>query len=193
MSFIHLFQRYGYWLVLGGTLLEGETVLIMAGFAAHQGYLVLPWVMLVAFIGSFSGDQLMFFLGRYFGERILARFQRFQNAVDRVHALLDRRGTLLMLGFRFVYGLRNTTPFVIGMSALSARRFSPLNAIGAAVWAVLISALGFVFGQAVEAVLHKTRRVEERALLVLVCGAVIVFGIRHLWGRKGGARRDSQA
>jgi membrane protein DedA with SNARE-associated domain len=184
VSFIELFQRYGYWIVLGGTLLEGETILIMAGYAAHLGYLRLPWVMVVAFIGSFTGDQGMFLLGRYFGASLLQRFPRFKKSVERVRSVLDRRGTLLMLGFRFVYGFRNTTPFVIGMSALPARRFSPLNAAGAVVWAIGISVLGFVFGEAVEVVLHKTRRVEEYALVGLLIAGSAIFLVRHLWLRK---------
>ncbi len=39
MSFAELVQDYGYYAVLLGTLLEGETILVMAGFAAHGGYL----------------------------------------------------------------------------------------------------------------------------------------------------------
>ena len=38
--------------VLIGTGLEGETILVMAGFAAHQGHLSLPGVIAAAFTGS---------------------------------------------------------------------------------------------------------------------------------------------
>ena len=37
--------HYGYWAVVVGCLLEGETLLVLAGFAAKQGYLNLPLVM----------------------------------------------------------------------------------------------------------------------------------------------------
>jgi membrane protein DedA with SNARE-associated domain len=193
VSLLELFQRYGYWLVLAGTLVEGETILIMAGFAAHRGHLKLPWVMLIAFIGSFTGDQTMFFLGRYFGASVLRRFPKLGKTVDRVRGMLERRGAWLMLGFRFVYGLRNTTPFVIGMSALPARRFSPLNAAGAVLWAIVISELGFVFGEAVEVVLHKTRRFEEHALVGLLLAGALIFVVRHLLGLRKNTPRDSSA
>ena len=42
---------------------------------------------------------------------------------------------LLILGFRFLYGLRSVTPFVIGMSGISWLRFALLNVIGAGIWA----------------------------------------------------------
>jgi membrane protein DedA with SNARE-associated domain len=53
---------YGYIALFLGTFVEGETILLMAGFAAHLGYLYLPWVILVAFLGSLSGDQVFFLL-----------------------------------------------------------------------------------------------------------------------------------
>ena len=46
--------------LMAATFLEGETILVLAGLAAHQGYLVLTWVILAAFLGSLCGDQLFF-------------------------------------------------------------------------------------------------------------------------------------
>ena len=56
--------NYGLWAVLGGTLLEGESVVVFAGFLAHQHPLRLPGVMLCAFAGSLIADQALFYLGR---------------------------------------------------------------------------------------------------------------------------------
>ena len=46
-------QSYGYGALFLGTLLEGETVLILAGLMAHMGLMKLPLVILVALLGSF--------------------------------------------------------------------------------------------------------------------------------------------
>jgi membrane protein DedA with SNARE-associated domain len=59
-----LIEKYGYLALLVGTLLEGETVLVMSGYAAHRGYLHLPLVMLIAFVGSSVHDQSFFWVGR---------------------------------------------------------------------------------------------------------------------------------
>jgi membrane protein DedA with SNARE-associated domain len=58
-----LVQDYGYYAVFVGALLEGETVLAMAGYAAFEGYLKLERVILIAAIGGFLGDQFFFYLG----------------------------------------------------------------------------------------------------------------------------------
>lgn len=159
---------YGYLAVLVGTMLEGETVLILAGFAAHQGYLSLPLVMLTAFAGSFTGDQLWYALARRYGAALVARRPRLAGRLGKATALLERYPTLFILGFRFAYGIRNVAPFAIAMSRIPARRFVALNLVAAALWAVLAGGVGYLFGHAVELVLGDLRRWEERGLAALV-------------------------
>src|SRR6516164_6028052 len=99
-----LISQYGYLAILVGTFLEGETILILGGLAAHKGLLELPGVMLAAFVGSTLSDQLFFLLGRRHGEAWLARRPQWQAGVQRVRGLLNRHSTLLILTFRFLYG-----------------------------------------------------------------------------------------
>ncbi len=63
MDLQSIIEHYGYAAILIGTFLEGETILVLAGLAAHQGYLVLSWVISAAFLGSLCGDQLFFIWG----------------------------------------------------------------------------------------------------------------------------------
>ena len=68
-----LLNHYGYLAVLAGTFLEGETVLLVAGALAREGYMSLFWVGLSAFMGGLGSDQLMFALGRRYGPAFLAK------------------------------------------------------------------------------------------------------------------------
>ena len=47
-----LIKNYEHLPILIGTFLEGETILVLGGFTAHQGYLALPWIILAAFFPS---------------------------------------------------------------------------------------------------------------------------------------------
>ena len=136
MNLPALIETYGYWAVLGGTLLEGETVLLLAGFAAHRGYLDLPSVIGIAIAGSFLGDQAFFFLGRYQGLKLLNRFPKYAERVGVAQAKLARYHTPLILAVRFLYGLRTVLPFAIGMSSISTSRFQVLNFGGAVLWSL---------------------------------------------------------
>jgi membrane protein DedA with SNARE-associated domain len=160
LSLAELLDSYGYVALVAGTFLEGETVLVLAGFAAHRGYLSLPWVMLAGFAGSFLGDQLYFYLGRRKGEAFLRRRVTWAPKLERVQGLIERHHLLFILGFRFLYGLRTVSPFAIGMSDVPTRRYVVLNLIGAAVWAAAVAYLGYYLGEAAEALLEQVRRYE---------------------------------
>ena len=182
-----LIEQYGYWAVLGGTLLEGESVLLLAGFAAHRGYLDLPTVVGVAIVGSFLGDQAFFFLGRHQGMKLLNRFPKYVEKVAYAQAKLTRYHTPLILAMRYLYGLRAVLPFTIGMSTISTTRFQVLNLAGALVWSVTIVAGGYLFGHLVERMLGDLRHYEEMVAAVLALGGLIFYWYSHRKAQKPAA------
>ena len=178
-----LIGRYGYLVVVLGTFFEGETVVVIAGYAAHGGHLALPWVVVCAFVGSLCGDQLAYMLGRRYAPRVLRRREAWRPKIDRVRALLERHALPVMLGFRFLYGLRTVTPFTIGWAGIAPRTFVPLNAVGALVWAVVVAGLGYIFGHALALALERAHRYEEWIIL-----SIAVVGLA-LWGLGRGRKR----
>ncbi|MGB2902891.1 MAG: DedA family protein, partial [Candidatus Dechloromonas phosphoritropha] len=110
---------YGYLAVFVGTLLEGESILLAAGFAAHRGLLDLPVVIVVAVLGATLGDQLAFLLGRWKGRALIARFPSLAKQQPRVHELLEGHATLFILTLRFLYGLRIAGPMLLGTSRVA--------------------------------------------------------------------------
>jgi membrane protein DedA with SNARE-associated domain len=170
-----LIATYGYAAVVLGTFLEGETTALLAGFAAHRGYLELHWVIVAAFCGTFAADQFYFHIGRWQGTRFLERRPKWKTRAARVTRLLDMHQTLVILSFRFLYGLRTVAPFAIGLSGVSPLKYLLLTATSAGIWAYVVSSLGFLFGHAIEQVLQDLKRYEMWAL-----GAVIVL-IGTLW------------
>jgi membrane protein DedA with SNARE-associated domain len=183
MSLESFIDAYGYLAVLVGTFLEGETVLVLGGFAAHRGYLHLPWVMLAAFIGSLLGDQLFFFLGRWHSQAVLARRPSWKVRVEKAQKLIDRFRTPFILVFRFLYGLRTVSPFVIGMSSVPSAQFIFLNAAGALVWAVTVGAGGYLFGEALEIMIGNVKRYEKIVLVVIAVIGLVIWGIHFLLKR----------
>jgi len=181
MSPESLIAHYGYPVLLLGTALEGETILLVAAFLAHRGYLDLSWVMAVGALGAFAGDQSFFQLGRRrIGghlRRFLLRRPHWQRRLTRAQELLQRYQTPVILGFRFLYGLRMVTPFATGMSEIRAWRFVSLDALAAAVWSLAISLLGYVVGAAVETILAQAKHYE----LWIALGLIGVGALIALW------------
>lgn len=167
-------QTHGYWAILIGTFLEGETILVLGGLAAHQGYMGLTGVIIAAFVGSLCGDQFFFFMGRRHSSFLLNRRPSWKPRLDRANRLIDRFQTPLILGFRFLYGLRTVMPFAIGISGVPLIRFVFLNALGAIVWAAVVAGGGYLFGNALEGLLGNIRHYEKILfVMVTLAGAVV--------------------
>ncbi len=179
MSLSELVISYGYFAVFLGALFEGETILILAGFAAHSGMLDLRYVIAIAFVAGTLGDQIFFHLGRRYGMAILERFPLLHARVPVVQQMLEKYHTPLILAVRFLYGLRIAGPIVIGISGVSPSRFAMLNMIGALIWAVAIALAGYYFGALLELLLKDIKHFEEAILF----GILLAGGIAWLWHR----------
>ena len=170
-----LIDTYGYFAVFIGAFLEGETLLALGGLAAHRGYLDFWIVVAIAFVAGFAGDQFFFFLGRFRGTQILARFPDWQVRAHRFDDMFARWHAPLIVCIRFMYGFRIMGPILLGMGRVPAWKFVVYNLIGAAIWAPLIAGLGYLFGTAIEALLHDLKNFELWAAIALLTIGLALF------------------
>jgi membrane protein DedA with SNARE-associated domain len=173
-----LLRDYGYLVILVWTFLEGETIVIVAG-ALSKTLDLRPWLIaLCAFSGSFLSDQLMFSLGKHKGEDVLRHFPRVAKNMNKASVLFKKYDTALILGFRFVYGVRNITPIMLGLSGVSHKKFFLLNFIGAAVWAVTFTYGGLLAGKAFQRAMHVFGHGILYVLLAVLACTLLVWYIR---------------
>ena len=174
-----LLQDYGYWTILIWTFLEGETVVIIAGILAQRGYMDPKLIALCAFFGSCASDQLMFLLGKYKGPVVLSRFPKLARNAERAERLIHKFETPLILGFRFVYGVRNVTPIMLGINKVNHLKFLLLNIIGAAVWAATFTWGGFCFGRLFAKFIDEASHFALYGLLGVAASAGLWWYIRQ--------------
>lgn len=180
MNLGSLIETHGYWVLAAGCLLEGETILVLAGLAAERGYLHPFGVVVVASVTAFIGDQALFWLGRWRGPALIARWPSIAAKAGRVHELIERYHMAVIIGMRFAYGLRIPGPILIGMSPLSAVRFAVINAFGAVLWACVIGGLGWLSGHAAESVLGDIKHLEVWLFLGVVAIGASIWLVRRL-------------
>lgn len=188
MDLAALIDSYGLIAVFIGAFLEGETILALAGLAAYRGYMEFHEIVLVAALAGFLGDQFYFYIGRFKGKQILARFPKMEARAKRFDAMLARWHAPLIVGIRFMYGFRILGPIFLGMGRVPAWKFLVYNAIGAAIWAPLIAGIGYLFGEAVEAVLGDMKRFEMWLFAAIVVLGGTIYAV-HAYR----ARRDEAA
>jgi membrane protein DedA with SNARE-associated domain len=168
-------EAYGYLFLFVGTFLEGEAVLILAGFFAFQGTLSLPGVIGTALAGSF--------LGRWRGQWLLGLFTSMAKRLRRALRLIEKYGSFVAFISRYTYGLRIVLPIILGMTRLSRKRFFFLNLLSATTWAILFSLAGFFFGKSASLFIEDLDRYEPYLVLalLLLIGCFWFAHFLHVW------------
>jgi membrane protein DedA with SNARE-associated domain len=183
MSPESLLEQFGYLAVFFGTFLEGEAILVAAGFFASRGYLDISLVAVVAFAGAYLGHVFWFWLGRAHGVRLLDRFPGMKRHFGKSVRVFERYGAAAIIITQWLYGLRITCAVIIGMSRISLIKFLLYEAASCAVWAVAITALGYYFGRALQSMLGRVEHIEKYGLVIIVAIAV-GFWLYHRWKEK---------
>lgn len=174
MTLETLIAQYGLPALWLGAGIEGETVVVLGGVMVHRGVLDYVPAVAAASLGSFMADQAFFALGRRFrGNRYVRRVME-RPAFHAAIAAFERRPTLFIFGFRFLYGLRTVSPIAIGTTNLPAARFVVANAAAALVWGTVFVTLGYLFGKGIETLFGRIRDAGHVVLPVL--GAMAVVG-----------------
>lgn len=187
MRFESVIASYGLAAIAAGAALEGEAVVATGGLLAHRGLLPLPGVVAAALLGSFLMDQVYFLIGRRAREsRFVARVRQ-RKAFGRALAAMDRHPTGFIFAFRFLWGLRTVSPLAIGTTGVTWQRFAVLNFAAAALWATIVSLVGFGFATGLHVMGLRPKTLEHLALSGAVVAVVAVLGsllLRRVWRRQ---------
>ena len=101
-------QNYGYIAVLLGAMVEGESIILTASMFASRGLLYIQYVALITFLSTTFADQLLFLVGKRW-KHLWGRFEQLEGVRSKVHYLVSRYPKILLLTFRFVYGIRTVS------------------------------------------------------------------------------------
>jgi membrane protein DedA with SNARE-associated domain len=177
MNIDHLIHQYGYWALAVFCFLEGETVLVLAGFACRLGDLDFAAVIAIAAVCGWAGDQTYFWVGRVFGPQVITRWPSIGRHAARVQRLIERYCDWVILLVRFAYGLRIAGPILIGSSKVGAWRFAAFNGISAVIWAIVVAGAGWVFGAALQRLLGSLHDVQLWVFGGLVAAGTAAWAI----------------
>lgn len=180
---------YGYWAVFFGVMLEnagvpvpGETILLIAGYFASRGEFHLPLVMLIAATGAVIGDNIGFAIGHHYGRSVLLRLGRFvfltPKRLERMENYFQSHGNKTILVARFITGLRVFAALLAGASKMRWRIFFAYNVAGAILWSVVITTLGYLFGQSLPLLVKWVGRSGTILLIAAIIVGIIVWRIR---------------
>jgi membrane-associated protein len=179
--------------LLIGFFLPGDSLLFTAGVLAGQSRLDL-WLLLPgAFIAAVAGDQVGYMIGHRAGPRLFRKpdsrlFK--QEYVARTHEFFEHHGTKAVVLARFVPVVRTFMPVLAGVGRMERRLFTIYNLIGAFIWAVGVTLLGFALGNAIGSNID-TYLLPLIALVIVISLIPVYVEWRRTRGRAtGSAGRD---
>ena len=170
-----------YWFVYAGTVMEGETALLLGSLAASQGVVKLVWVIVAAFAGATTGDQISYQLFRRFGPGMVSRNETLKRRSEKARRLLKGHPVKFIILSRFFWGLRSACMLALAASDVPSRVFVPANLFACALWSVIIGSLGYVFSSWVTRIISTMDEISGRAPAII--GGVALFMAVVVLGR----------
>ena len=171
-----------YWLLYAGTIMEGETALLLASLAAHQGLIDLTWLIIIAFAGATTGDQISYQLFRRFGPAMVARNATLKRRTEKARRLLAGHPLKFIVLSRFFWGLRSACMLALAASDVPTRVFAPANLVACALWATVVGSLGYVFSGWVTRIVTTMDGLSGRAPAILA--GIVAFMVLIVLVRK---------
>lgn len=164
--------------LLIGFFLPGDTLLFTAGFFAAQGKLPLAGVLIVIAVAAVIGDNVGYTIGRRTGPKMFTKkdgivFRR--DHILRAEKFYEKHGGKTLIFARFVPIIRTFAPMVAGIGKMPRKRFMAYNVVGALVWTLTVTLLGYALGNVIP-------DIDKYIMPALAIAMVVTFGptILHL-------------
>jgi membrane protein DedA with SNARE-associated domain len=184
-------DHYGIWAIalllllenLGVPVIPGELAMIAGAIYAGAGQLNIVAVGVASVIAAFIGAECGYVIGRFAGREVVLRYGRYifirEHHLTRAEQTVDKYGGFVVIGARFVVGLRELNGIIAGVTGMRATMFAIFNAIGAVAWVATWVSLGYLAGDHIETIYTDITHYAIYALIaaVVVIAALIIRGL----------------
>lgn len=152
-------NRYGYWAIFLGILLEdfgiplpGEILMITGALLAEKNQLNVAWLMALAITGAFIGDNIGYVIGYFGGRSVILKYGKFvlmdEKSLKKLEDFFTRYGKAVVICARFVEGLRQFNGIIAGAMGMKWKRFAIYNLVGSVFWVTFWCGFAYSLGSA---------------------------------------------
>lgn len=156
--------------------LPGDSLLFTAGIFAYRGDVNLVLLIVCTLLAAVIGNAFAYWLGATAGSRLFKPGSRIfkPDHLDKATEFYEEHGSKTIVIARFVPIVRTFAPIVAGASRMQYRKFVVFNVLGALMWTVGISLLGYFAANAIGDDI-------DRYLLPLVAAIVVASLVPAAW------------
>jgi membrane protein DedA with SNARE-associated domain len=174
-------------LILGGLGLPvpEEAPILLAAVLSRNGKMVAPLALSTCLAGVLIGDFIVYFLGYYYGEKVLSlpltRRLLTRAREAQIKGYFHRHGFKILILGRFAVGFRTAAYLTAGILKLPPLKLFITDLVAASLSTFLMFALGYFFAQQIESGI---REAQQWFLVALGVGLVLWLSYRFYKGQR---------
>lgn len=161
-----------------------EIVLIPAGYLASRGDMSLGMIMFSGLGGSMVGAFVNYYLALSLGRKILKKYGKYffikESALDKMDSFFQKHGHISTFTGRLIPGIRQLISIPAGLARMNLVVFSTYTALGAGIWALILTMLGYFIGENQELIDAYLKQITIGVLVLLIfLGTIYVYYQRN--------------
>jgi membrane protein DedA with SNARE-associated domain len=156
-----------------------EIVMVPAGYLASQGQMNLAMILGSGLAGSLVGAFINYYLAFFVGRRFLELYGKYffisNIALDKMDDYFSKHGHISTFIGRLIPGIRQLISIPAGLAKMSIVQFSVFTALGAGIWSLVLTLLGYFIGENQELIDVYLKQITIVVLISLVILAFVYF------------------
>jgi len=159
-----------------------EVAMIPAGYLASIGKMNLFVAIVTGTAGSLAGALFNYYLAVRFGRGFLIRYGRYffitEETIDKVEKFFRSHGHISTFSGRLIPAVRQYISFPAGLARMNLKEFAFYTALGAGIWATILSLIGYFVGKN-EALVHQYTREITIILIITLAVGISIYIKKH--------------
>ena len=155
-----------------------EVVMVPAGYLASKGEMNIYLVVFIGVLGSVAGAIFNYYLALKLGRRFILKFGKYfffsEETLDKMEQFFIKHGSISTFSGRLIPGVRQYISLPAGLSRMNLALFSFYTALGAGIWVIILTLVGYFIGEN-EALVSEYLRFIVIGLLVLITLMVLFY------------------
>jgi membrane protein DedA with SNARE-associated domain len=152
-----------------------EVVMIPAGYLAYIGKMNFIFVVVFGIVGSLLGSWFNYFLASRYGRKLLLKITK-EEKIQELEDFFEKHGHISTFTGRLIPGIRQYISFPAGLAKMNPLKFSIYTGLGAGIWCIILTLLGYIFGKNQE-LIHKYLR--EVTIITLILVIILIVGYAY--------------
>ncbi len=156
-----------------------EVVMIPAGYLVYKGEMNGYAAIFAGVSGSLFGALFNYYLALKFGRQFLIKYGRFvfikEETVLKMESYFEKHGHISTFAGRLIPAVRQYISFPAGIAKMNLVKFSFYTSLGAFIWVVILTVLGYYIGENQELIHEYLRYIIVSILFLLSVGGYIYY------------------